>query len=203
MVLIILSSSLICQTPNLPGVFNLVHISTERRLYCSQKYVCLLLHSNYRGFWSAITARMLRNKQFSFCIFPLYCCFLGRFGEKKKENWHTKVFFKYLGLFSVFKVFTQPNSYLVLADFSSSPQSLSPSVLELLLLCPHTFMSTVKYGSCRSSLLISLFSYLTGMLFSVCSLNFCQLLYFLNLLGLVTQFSVLFSMWNHSSGDNI
>lgn len=125
MVLIILSSSLICQTPNLPGVFHLVHISTERRLYCSQKYVCLLLHSNYRGFWSAITARMLRNKQFSFCIFPLYCCFLDRFGEKKKENWHTKVFFKYLGLFSVFKVFTQPNSYLVLADFSSSPHSFS------------------------------------------------------------------------------
>lgn len=201
MVLIILSSSLICQTPNLPRVFHLVHISTERRLYWSQKYVCLLLHSNYRGFWSAITARMLRNKQFSFCIFPLYCCFLDRFGEKK-ENWHTKVFFKYLGLFSVLKY--SLNQIVILSWLiSPHPRIASPSVSELLLLCPYTFMSTVKYGSCRSSLLISSFSYLTGMLFSVCSLNFCQLLYFLNLLGLVTQFSVFFSMWNHSSGDNI
>ena len=88
---------------------------------------------------------------------------------------------------------------------SPHPYRASPSVSGLLLLCPHTFMSTVRYGSCRSSLLISSFSsYLTGMLFSVCFLIFCQLLYFLNLLGLVTQFfNVFFSMCNHSSGDNI
>ena len=84
----------------------------------------------------------------------------------------------FLNIWGYFQFLKYSLNQIVVLSWLTSPHPYraSPSVSGLLL-CPYTFMSTVRYGSCRSSLLISSFSYLTGILFSVCFLIFCQLLY--------------------------
>lgn len=154
-----MSSSLICQTPNLPGVFRLVHVSTERRLYCSHKYVCLLLDSNYRGFWSIIAAKMLRNKQFLFAFFHSTAAFLVDLGRRRRIDILRFVFF-FFNIWGYCQLLKYSLNQIVILPCLISPHPCrsSPSVSGLPLLCPYTFMSTVSYGSCRSSLLISSFS---------------------------------------------